>query len=204
MNIHSPITPQKPTKRDAVLVAALTLFSARGFDGTSVPDVAKQAGVGAGTIYRYFASKEELVNVLYKQWKETLMSRLLTEFDFQAPPRQQFHELWTRLSAFAADHPKAFSFLELHHHARYLDEESRTLEENSLRPVVSFVESTRARGITRSMSAEALIALVWGAFVGLIKAQNLGHLTLTPELVLQTEQCVWAAIRAPTANDESI
>ena len=45
-------------KREAVLGAALELFVERGFHGTTVPEIAERAGVGAGTIYRHFASKE--------------------------------------------------------------------------------------------------------------------------------------------------
>src|SRR5690606_27876447 len=52
-------------KREAILHAALELFVERGFWGTAVPEIAEKAGVGAGTIYRYFESKEALVNALY-------------------------------------------------------------------------------------------------------------------------------------------
>ena len=52
-------------KHQKILSAALELFANRGFHGTAVPDVAKLAGVGAGTIYRYFENKEALVNAVY-------------------------------------------------------------------------------------------------------------------------------------------
>jgi AcrR family transcriptional regulator len=56
-------------KRDAILAAALELFAERGFHGTSVPEIAERARVGAGTIYRYFPSKEALVNALFRAQK---------------------------------------------------------------------------------------------------------------------------------------
>jgi AcrR family transcriptional regulator len=181
-------------KREAILAAALALFAERGFDGTSVPLVAKEAGVGAGTIYRYFESKEALVNALYRKWKTVLMGALLDGFDFDGEPREQFHELWARLARFVHEHPRAFAFLELHHHQPYLDEESLALEERSLMPVFHFLEQTRARGVTRDAPSEALIAMVWGAFVGLVKAVRLGHLELTDEVLDSTEACMWDAI----------
>ncbi|MCW7461137.1 helix-turn-helix domain-containing protein [Leptospira limi] len=52
-------------KSEEILSAALELFTAKGFDGTAVPLIAERANVAAGTIYRYFASKEELVNSLF-------------------------------------------------------------------------------------------------------------------------------------------
>ena len=53
-------------KREAIMTAALELFVERGFFGTAVPEIADRAGVGAGTIYRYFESKEALVNEIYR------------------------------------------------------------------------------------------------------------------------------------------
>ena len=56
-------------KREAILDAALSLFAERGYHGTSVPSIAKRAGVGAGTLYRYFENKEKLVNALFLREK---------------------------------------------------------------------------------------------------------------------------------------
>jgi AcrR family transcriptional regulator len=44
--------------------SALRLFAARGYGGTTVDDVAKEAGVTVGTVYRYFADKEALLTSL--------------------------------------------------------------------------------------------------------------------------------------------
>ena len=48
-------------RRQQILDAALVVFSQKGFHGANVSDVAAQAGVSQGTIYWYFASKDELL-----------------------------------------------------------------------------------------------------------------------------------------------
>ncbi len=48
-------------KMQQILEAAITVFSEAGFRKTTMQDVATQAGVGKGTIYLYFSSKEELL-----------------------------------------------------------------------------------------------------------------------------------------------
>lgn len=49
------------TKEEIIIQAAMLNFSRFGFKKTSVDDIAKDAGVGKGTIYNYFKSKEELL-----------------------------------------------------------------------------------------------------------------------------------------------
>ena len=58
-------------KRDALLEAALALFAERGYEATSIEDIAHSAGVAVGGFYQHFASKRQLLLVL--------MDRLLDE-----------------------------------------------------------------------------------------------------------------------------
>lgn len=53
--------PRDPQVDAAVLRAALDLFIERGVDGTSIEQIAKNAGVGKLTVYRRWSSKEELL-----------------------------------------------------------------------------------------------------------------------------------------------
>jgi len=52
-------------KRDKILEVMLRLIKEQGIQATPMAQVAKEAGVAAGTIYHHFASKEQLVNELY-------------------------------------------------------------------------------------------------------------------------------------------
>jgi AcrR family transcriptional regulator len=182
-------------KRQAILEAALELFADRGFHGTAVPLVAHRAGVGAGTVYRYFASKESLVNELFQHWKEQLGRALLEGFPVKGRPRDQFHHVWQGLHAFAAAHPRVLAFLELHHHGDYLDDRSRAVQEAVLAPARAFILEAQRKKAIRPMHPEALMALVYGGFVGLQRASWEGRLSLSSSLVAATEETVWEAIK---------
>jgi AcrR family transcriptional regulator len=189
-------TSEKPDKRAAILHAALELFADRGFHGTAVPLIAEKAQVGAGTIYRYFESKEAIVNALYVHWKTELGSSLVQDLPAQASPREQFRHFWRQSARFSLAHPLAIKFLELHHHAPYLNDASRAIEVQVLAPAFAFLEHCRANDVTKRFSNELLGSLVWGAFVGMVKAAWEGRITLSAIVIDQAEQCCWEAIRA--------
>jgi len=57
---------RKADKKDRIIQSAAHLFAQRGFAGTSIADIALQAGIGKGTVYEYFASKEDLFFAVFE------------------------------------------------------------------------------------------------------------------------------------------
>ena len=183
-------------KREAILNAALELFVERGFWGTAVPEIAERAGVGAGTIYRYFDSKEALVNAIYRQQKMRFSSSVLESFPANANTREQFRTIWMRMAAFATANVSAFIFLELHHHASYLDAESRAVEQRMLEVITAVVQAAQQRRELKQGSARLLMGMVMGALVGVIRScLDFNQDVATADWAF-AEQCVWEAIRS--------
>ena len=77
MNIHSVMprtaaaaqaeSPVVSGKRDLILRAATTVFARHGFFNAQVADVAREAGVAAGTVYLYFRSKDDLLVSIFER-----------------------------------------------------------------------------------------------------------------------------------------
>jgi AcrR family transcriptional regulator len=63
-------------RREAILAAALDEFTARGYEGARLDDVAKRAGVAKGTIYLYFADKETLFQDLVRSLVHPVLGML--------------------------------------------------------------------------------------------------------------------------------
>ena len=59
------LTPKARRTRERILGAALGLFVEKGYEATTMRDVAREAGTSLGLAYRYFASKEEFALALY-------------------------------------------------------------------------------------------------------------------------------------------
>jgi len=66
-------------KREQILSSALTLFVEFGFHGTPTSKIAKEAGVSNGTLFHYFATKEDLIKELYITIKNDLNQFLFSK-----------------------------------------------------------------------------------------------------------------------------
>ena len=166
----------------------------RGFHGTAVPQVAKKAGVAAGTIYHYFPSKEALVNALYRKWKGAIAHRVLAAFPAGAPVREQFSVMWSEMVEFALAHSSAFAFLELHHHRSYLDAESLAMENNLKDFGGAMVKRAQDEGVVKPGPTTLLMELVFGAFIGMMRAHWEGRLDLTADERELAERACWDTV----------
>lgn len=70
--------------RQRILDAAREVFAQRGLDA-EVREIAKRAGVGIGTVYRHFGSREGLLTALKVQSKEDLRRRLQSALETHEP-----------------------------------------------------------------------------------------------------------------------
>jgi AcrR family transcriptional regulator len=64
-------------KRRQVMEGARTVFTKVGFDGASMNDIARAAGVSKGTLYAYFESKERLFEAMIREDRAKQAERLL-------------------------------------------------------------------------------------------------------------------------------
>jgi AcrR family transcriptional regulator len=183
-----------PDRRSSILDAALQCFVERGFYGTAIPQIAEQASIATGTIYHYFESKEVLVNALYRTWKAAISQRVFTAFPQAAPVREQFRVMWNEMVAFALSEPTAFAFIELHNHASYLDAESQAIDRTVKDFTRAVIYSAQRDKLVKPLDAGVLMELVFGAFIGMMRAKWEGRIELSDEVIAGAEQACWDAI----------
>ena len=69
--IRSRSTPKADATRRRIYEAALEMFREKGFEQTTMRDIAKQAGVALGAAYYYFDSKDAIVLAFYHEMQES-------------------------------------------------------------------------------------------------------------------------------------
>ncbi|MFF2629148.1 TetR/AcrR family transcriptional regulator [Kitasatospora griseola] len=185
----------KPDLAQRLLDAAIALFAERTYEGTQMPAVAQRAGVGVGSIYRYFPSKEALGNAAFQHAKRALLDRLAETSREGGPAvdtREEFGRFWRGFTRYASDHLDAFAFLEHQQHDTFLAPESQALAAEIDALAKDFIERGQRAGEIRAGDPEQLVAMAMGAFAGLLKQQRPGGLAqLSPEALAQAEEAVW-------------
>jgi AcrR family transcriptional regulator len=68
-------TEKSQSTRETILSCALKLFREKGFDKTTMREIATSAELAAGASYYHFSSKDELVFAFYQQMEEEASSR---------------------------------------------------------------------------------------------------------------------------------
>jgi AcrR family transcriptional regulator len=87
---HTPRWERRKESRPAELLdAALDLFVERGYAATRLDDIAARAGVSKGTLYLYFANKEELFKALVRENIVRLLDRFRAEIDVSDAPASE-------------------------------------------------------------------------------------------------------------------
>jgi TetR/AcrR family fatty acid metabolism transcriptional regulator len=154
MNIHSvPFMPsiasrksqvQVLDKRDAILRAATDVFARHGFFQSQVADVARAAGVAAGTVYLYFRSKDDLLVSIFERTMREAIAEGRAALDGLTDPRQRLERLAKmHLERLGRDRELAVVFqVELRQSTKFMERFSSTF----LRDYIGMLRETIADG----------------------------------------------------------
>ena len=96
-------------KRLLLIEAAAQVFSEQGFAKTRVEDISRCAGVGKGTVYEYFSSKEELFFAVFEWINDEIRSRVDAVVDDQTSAREVLAAIFRSSAEIIAEHREIFS-----------------------------------------------------------------------------------------------
>lgn len=181
-------------KRTQILSATEQLIATRGLDKVSMQQVAKHAGVAAGTIYRYFDDKDDLL----RQLSAHLMMQCATHIQHgvkdEPTLRDQFERLWrnTWHMMLQRDHlllsRDQFEALPRDNHAHTQQERIAFAD------LYHVIQQGKDQGLFKPMNDEVLIALGLEPAVCLARKQVRGVITLSDDAIADAIHACWDAI----------
>jgi TetR/AcrR family fatty acid metabolism transcriptional regulator len=136
--------PPVADKRDAILKAATQVFARNGFFNSQVADVARAAGVAAGTVYLYFRSKDDLLVSLFERtMREAIAEGRSALAEVEAPRDRLTRIARLHLGRLGRDRDLAVVFqVELRQSTKFMERFSSTY----LRDYLGLIRQTIADG----------------------------------------------------------
>jgi len=188
----------KPNKRDEIVRSALELIAEHGFHGAPMALVAEHAGVGAGTIYRYFENKDVLISELYKELEAKLYPFLLEGYAIEAPLRMRFLHLGTALLRYFIEHPLHFRYLEQFHNSPYgvaVRRDKLLGKTGGCDAFRELFEQGAAQQVVKDLPLVLLFALAFGPLLAVARDHILGFVRLDDAIVERVVEACWDAVK---------
>jgi TetR/AcrR family transcriptional regulator, fatty acid metabolism regulator protein len=177
MNIHSvTLTPSTATpartatagtdKRAAILEAATAVFAERGFFGAQVADIARGAGIAAGTVYLYFRSKDEILTSIFDRTMKEVIAEGCAAIAEVSDPHERLRRIARlHLTRMGRDRNLAIVFqVELRQTTKFMERFSATGLRDYLLLIQETIEDGQTRGVFRkTLNARMAAKVVFGA-----------------------------------------
>ena len=158
--------PARGDKRDRLLAAATQVFARHGFFSAQVADIAKAAGVAAGTVYLYFRSKDDLLVSIFERTMASAIGEAREALDGVTDPEQRLRRIARlHLARLGADRDLAVVFqVELRQTTKFMARFSAT----GLREYLGLIRDTISEGqrqgaFRREVSPTLTAKMIFGA-----------------------------------------
>ncbi len=204
MNVHSYTGwrfVERSGKRDEIIRAALGLIAEHGFHGAPMAMIAEKADVGAGTIYRYFESKDELVAALYRELEGEIVAFVLAGYGADRPLRERFVHIGTSLLRYYVEHPLEFKFMEQFRNSPYgvamrMDKLfGRQAAEEKTNMFKELLDEAIASQVIKGLPLPVLSALFFGPLFDILRDHILGYVRLDGSLMEKTVAACWDSLK---------
>jgi|SRR5208283_260622 AcrR family transcriptional regulator len=189
---------KKSNKRDDIIQAALEIISEHGFHGSPMSMIAEKACVGAGTIYCYFKSKDELIIEINRTLEEKMLLSIEKNYPFNKDVKKRFIHLYNTVFTYFINHPVHFRFLEQYFYSPYgvsvhKERIVGTLGEPNI--FQKLVKQGIKQKVIKDIPIFMHFALAFGPIIVLARNHVLGLVELDNVQISQAIEAIWDAIK---------
>ena len=182
--------------------AALEMVGEHGFHGSPMAQIAERAGVAAGTIYRFFDSKDTLIKEIQASLEGQILAVVTEGYPEGQSVRERFMHIERRIIGHFIASPLQFRFLEQYHYSPYgLDSRREKLFGKKRRNLIEdLLEEARNHRIIKDLPLPILYALAFGPVIEVCRDHILEFVILDDRLIEQAVEGCWDAIRRHTES----
>jgi AcrR family transcriptional regulator len=176
-------TELQERRRSQILEAATFVFAEQSFGDADVQEIADKIGVGKGTIYRYFPSKEELFLAAVDHGMRNLKSAVDSAADLNKPPLERVAAGVLAYLKFFDEHPEIVELL-VQERAYFRDRTKPTYfvhREANLGPWRDLFRGLIRSGVVRELSVEHITEMISDLLYGMMFTNYFAGRKSTPD-----------------------
>ncbi len=182
-------------KREQILTAAEHLIAESGFQGLSMQKLANEAGVAAGTIYRYFSDKEHLLEEVRLNVAQRVATAVQAGVNEDMPLKERYRAMWLNIWNLASSNLSAISNRAQYESLPFTNNNSiRELERNMFTQVDLLFDQGKNEGLFKALHNDVLAGLSFEASVALARKHALGFYQLSNDELEAAIEASWDAI----------
>jgi AcrR family transcriptional regulator len=182
-------------KRKALMEAAVDLFSTQGFHATPTQQISDRAGVSAGTLFRYFKTKEELIDTLYTSIHRALADAVNGAIHPGIPIEEQIKNVKREVLHWMFENPKKTIFFEQISSTPNITEKTKDKTLIRFSALDELYQKAVSRGILKGINREVFLAHFWYPNFMLIHLHAFGRLhSDVEEIIEQSVASMWCGM----------
>jgi len=172
---------QTAVRSEHILDAAANLFAERGFHRTTTRDIAEAANVAEGTLYNYFASKDDLLMGIMRKLSDSLESTDRGETGIPDDAREYLHSLMHDRAGFMKENTAMLQALlsEILANADLRERYYHQIMEPTIVSLENSLELHHTHGQVSISDVPGTARLITGAIIGLFFLKVLGDPLVT-------------------------
>ena len=169
----SPKIVDREAKRKQITQAAMSVFARLGIDNAKMTDIASAAGIGKGTIYEYFRSKDEVFAAAFELFQEEMDAEIGRRIWGVADPEEKLRVLVGTFVDIILKHHTDFVEIMLEFWAEGIRRGHEVLDMKSMyekyrQYIAAFLEEGVEKGAFRPLDAALVASTILGALDGLM------------------------------------
>lgn len=182
-------------KKKRILQATEKLLAMYGFHGLSMQMVAKEAGVAAGTIYRYFEDKEDLLHQLHDHILGHVANKVTQNVSDDMPLKERFRTIWLNIWMMAnQEDAPLINRGQFESLPRRQGLEQRQVEQKMFAKVNQLFDEGKACGLFKPLDNEILSVLSLEPSACLARKQIKGVYQVSDDALDAALEACWDAI----------
>ena len=187
--------PKDQKKIEQIFRATLFLVEEKGVAGITVGEIARTAYIATGTLYVYFKSKEELINILFTECRKASVEIYFMNYNENLPFKKGFKSVWLNLLKFRTDHFDKAIYMDQCYHSPFITETTKEITGKLIQPLYKLVERGKAEKQLKDIDNYVMLTFIVGGINEFVKHSNYSDREITDDQIEELFNLCWDGLK---------